>query len=154
MTTEELKPYGLEEMREEEITTFLGTQSLGVLGLPAEEAPYLVPLSYAFDGDSSLYFTYVLGEESRKEQLTDAAERARFLVYSADTIFNWESVLLVGTFDTVPPSEWNDIADVLEDVWRPEIFTTASTSRNVKIYELTVEESSGIRHTGLSPQYE
>lgn len=154
MTTEELKRYGLEELRDEEITTFLGTQSLGVLGLPAEGAPYLVPLSYAFDGESTLYFTYVLGEQSRKERLTDAADRARFLVYSADTIFNWESVLLEGTFDSVPPSEWDDIAEILDDVWRPEIFTTASTSRNVTIYEFTIVESSGIRHTGLSPQYE
>lgn len=154
MTTEELKRYGLEELRDEEITTFLGTQSLGVLGLPAEGAPYLVPLSYAFDGESTLYFTYVLGEQSRKERLTDAADRARFLVYSADTIFNWESVLLEGTFDSVPPSEWDDIAEILDDAWRPEIFTTASTSRNVTIYEFTIEASSGIRHTGLSPQYE
>ena len=102
MTTEELKRYGLENMRREEIDAFLETQSLGVLGLPGERAPYLVPLSFAFDGESTLYFTYLLGDESEKERLTEATERARFLIYSADTLFNWESVLLEGTFDVVP----------------------------------------------------
>jgi nitroimidazol reductase NimA-like FMN-containing flavoprotein (pyridoxamine 5'-phosphate oxidase superfamily) len=154
MTTEELKRYGLEEMREEEIELFLESQSLGVLGLPDEGSPYLLPLSYAFDGDASLYFTYVLGEQSKKEQLTERTERAQFLIYSADTMFNWESVLLEGTFNKIPPSKWDEIAELLDETWRPEIFTTASTSRHVKIYEFEIADSTGIKHTGLAPQYE
>lgn len=151
MTISELKPYGVEEMRDEEITTFLDSQSVGVLGLPAEAAPYLLPISYAFDGDSALYFTYVLGEDSQKETLTEQTEQARFLLYSADTMFNWESVLLEGTFDELRPSRWGDISDLLEDVWRPEVFNTSKTARNVKIYEFRVSERSGIKHTGLAP---
>lgn len=154
MTTEELKPYGLEEMREEDIDNFLESQTLGVLGLPADGVPYLVPLSYAFDGNSSLYFTYVLGADSKKERLTETAERAQFLIYSADTMFNWESVILEGELDTVEPRNWSDITDLLDEMWRPEIFTTATTSRNVKIYEFDIREQSGIKHTGLSPQFE
>lgn len=154
MTIEDLKPYGLEEMRAEEITQFLDSQSVGVLGLPAEGLPYLLPLSYAFDGESSLYFTYLLGEQSKKEALTAAADRAQFLVYSAETMFNWRSVLLEGTFERRDPSEWSDIADYLDEVWRPEIFKTADTERNVSIYEFGIEEQSGIRHTGLSPEYQ
>lgn len=153
MTTEELKRYGLENMRREEIDAFLETQSLGVLGLPGEQAPYLVPLSFAFDGDSELYFTYLLGDESEKERLTETTERARFLVYSADTLFNWESVLLEGTFEVVPPSEWGDITEEFEEVWRPELFRTADTSRNLKIYAFELLDSSGIKHTGLPSQY-
>jgi nitroimidazol reductase NimA-like FMN-containing flavoprotein (pyridoxamine 5'-phosphate oxidase superfamily) len=154
MTTEELKRYGLENMRREEIDAFLETQSLGVLGLPGERAPYLVPLSFAFDGESTLYFTYLLGDESEKERLTEATERARFLIYSADTLFNWESVLLEGTFDVVPTSEWGEITEKFEDVWKPEIFKTADTSRNIKIYAFEILDSSGIKHTGLPSQYE
>jgi nitroimidazol reductase NimA-like FMN-containing flavoprotein (pyridoxamine 5'-phosphate oxidase superfamily) len=153
MTTEELKRYGLENMRREEIDAFLETQSLGVLGLPGEHAPYLVPLSFAFDGEDVLYFTYLLGDESKKERLTETRESARFLVYSADTMFNWESVLLEGAFEVVPPSEWGDLTEELEDVWRPEIFKSADTSRNVKIYAFEIIDSSGIKHTGLPSQY-
>lgn len=151
MTTEELKPYGLEYMQRAEVDQFLTHQSVGVLGLSAEKMPYLVPMSYAFDGDSSLYFTYILGEGSRKEQLTEQTEWAQFLVYSADTIFNWQSVLLEGTFETVKPSNWSDLADTLEGTWRPEIFRNARTDRNVKIYEFEIDDFSGIKHTGLSP---
>lgn len=154
MTISELKPYGLEEMREEEIDQFLEAQSTGVLGLADDERPYILPLSYAFDGDSSLYFTYVLGAESTKERLTRQAGRVPFLVYSADTMFNWQSVLLEGVFEELPPSKWGELGELLGDVWQPEVFKTSSTSRNVKIYEFEIAERSGIKHTGLAPGYE
>ncbi|MEF8937905.1 pyridoxamine 5'-phosphate oxidase family protein [Halobacteriaceae archaeon SHR40] len=151
MTVEELKRYGLEEMRDEEIEQFLESQAIGVLGLPAPAQPYLLPLSYAYDGESSLYFTYVLGEESRKQQLTEQADTAPFLVYDAETMFDWRSVLLTGTFEKLPPSEWGDLADVLDTAWRPEVFTTSSTSGQTRVYEFAVTEQSGIKHTDLAP---
>jgi nitroimidazol reductase NimA-like FMN-containing flavoprotein (pyridoxamine 5'-phosphate oxidase superfamily) len=154
MTTEELKPYGLEEMGEEDMKNFLDSQSTGVLGLPGGEVPYLLPLSYGFDGESSVYFTYLVGAESEKERRTDSAERAPFLVYTADTMFCWRSVLLEGTFRRLKTSEWSDISGHLEGVWRPEIFKTADTEQNVTIYEYTIESWTGIRHTDLSPNYE
>lgn len=154
MTVEELKPYGLEELNEREVEEFLDSQSTGVLGLPGEKSPYLLPLSYAFDGDRSLYFTYLVGKESEKERRTAACDRAPFLVYSVETMFNWRSVLLEGSFERLAPSEWDEIAEHLDGVWRPEIFKTADTARNVSIYEYSIEEWSGIRHTGLSPQFE
>jgi nitroimidazol reductase NimA-like FMN-containing flavoprotein (pyridoxamine 5'-phosphate oxidase superfamily) len=151
MTVEELKRYGLEEMRDEEIEQFLESQAIGVLGLPARAQPYLVPLSYAYDGESSLYFTYVLGEESRKQRLTEQADPAPFLVYDAETMFDWQSVLLTGTFEKLPPSEWGELGDVLDTAWRPEVFTTSSTSGQTRVYEFTVTEWSGIKHTDLAP---
>lgn len=154
MTISELKPYGLEEMREEEIRAFLDAQTVGVLGLVDDDRPYLLPMSYGYDGDSSLYFTYVLGEESRKGQLTEQIEMAPFLVYSANTMFNWQSVLVEGRFEELPPSQWTDIAEQLEDVWRPEIFQTSTTSSNVTIYEFDIVNQSGIKHTGIAPGFE
>lgn len=151
MTISELKRYGLEEMRDEEIMAFLESQSVGVLGLPSSDGPYLLPLSYAYDGDSSLYFTYVLGEKSQKGALTADGEQARYLVYTVDTMFNWQSVLLEGTFSELRPSQWGDISELLEDVWRPEIFKTANTSNNITIYEFEVGDRSGVKHTGLAP---
>ena len=150
MTLEELRRYGLELMREEEMEAALSSHSIGVLGLSAEDGPYLVPLSYAYE-DETLYFTYILGEESHKEQLTEAAGRGRFLVYDAQSMFRWESVLVDGTFRTVPPSEWGDLAALLREAWRPRLFETASTSRNIKIYAFDVLEMSGIKQTGLPP---
>lgn len=154
MTIDELKPYGIEEMREEEIEQFIETQSTGILGLQGDEMPYLVPLSYAYDGNESLYFTYILGANSEKERLTAETDRTRFLIYQVDTMFSWRSVLLEGAFEPVRPSEWSEIADLLEDIWRPEVFRVSSTSRNVKIYEFRLTDFSGIKHTGLSNELE
>lgn len=149
MTIDELKPYGIEEMREEQIRNFLETQSIGILGLPTGGAPYLIPLSYGFDGNDSLYFVYVLGAQSRKKRFTEAADSARFLVYSADTPFIWESVLLTGTIETVRPSKWGEITPLFEDSWRPDIFQRGETDNNVELREFRVSNFAGIKHTQL-----
>lgn len=150
MTLDELEKYGLETMREEEIDSYLDSQSTGVLGLPGEDEPYLFPLSYAYDGES-LYFTYLVGESSRKQELTERTDRAQFLVYSAESMFTWESVSLVGTLESIPPSEWDALSDTLAGAWRPELFETASTSRAIRIYAFDILESNGIKQTGLPP---
>jgi len=153
MTVPELKPYGLETMRREEIDTFLDSQSVGILGLSDGPVPYLLPLTYGYDGES-LYFTYLLGAESHKEELTEQVDRGSFLVYSAETRFNWRSVFLEGEFRKIPPRRWGDLSDVLDGAWRPELFQTASPSRNVKIYALDVVDVTGIKHTGLAAEME
>jgi len=150
MTVEDLKQYGLEEMHERDIETFLDNHSIGVLGLANDGVPYLLPLSYAYDG-GTLYFTYLLGEQSEKERLTEQTARGRFLVYSAETMFSWRSVLLEGEFSKVPEHEWDELSETLSGVWRPELFDDAVRSRNVSIYAFDVVEQTGLRHTGLAP---
>ena len=150
MALEQLQDYGLEEMDEVSIHEFLRSQSTGVLGLPTKNAPYMLPMSYAYDGDSSLYFTYLLGESSRKETLSDLAERARFLVYNVETMFNWQSVILTGDLEEVPQEEWPDLEDVLTNAWQPELFQTAGASGRIKVYKLSIRSQTGIRHTGLA----
>ena len=149
MSVDELQEYGLERMNDEQIREFLASQSTGVLGLPAEEVPYMIPMSYAHD-DSSLYFTYLLGPSSNKEALSQRGDRARFLVYSVETMFNWRSVLLAGPLSEVPEEEWSDLEDVLTNAWRPELFKNAGTGGDVKVYELEIQARDGIRHTGLA----
>ncbi len=150
MSVAQLQEYGLEEMDDDAIREFVSSQSTGVLGLPMDGAPYLLPMSFAFDGDASLYFTYLLGSSSRKAALSEQADRARFLVYSVETMFNWRSVMLTGKLTEVPENEWSGLEDVLTNAWRPELFRTASTSGGVGVYEFAIQSQSGIRHTGLA----
>lgn len=152
MTVEELTQYGLEAMDENAIEEFLESQSVGVLGLPTDDVPYMLPLSYAYDGES-LYFTYLLGESSRKERLTEASSRGGFLVYDAETMFRWKSVLLTGTLSSVPESEWGDLAAHPTNSWRPSVLQSASTSAGVRVYEFDIEEQGGIEQTGLAPRF-
>ena len=149
MTVEDLVEYGLVAMDDEAIGAFLQTQEVGVLGLRGgDRVPYLLPLAFGFDGDSRLYFTYVLGEESRKGRLTERADRAAFLVFSADAPFLWESVLLSGPIDLVPPGEWADLDVVEDNPWHREVFAAEGTTGRIEVYALAVEERRGLRFTG------
>jgi hypothetical protein len=154
MTLDELAEFGMVRMNETEIRDFLANQEMGVLGLPSEDVPYLLPMSFGFDGESRLYFTYVLGASSRKEELSSHTERACFLVYSADTPFIWESVSLTGTLTEVSESEWDDVRDALSNAWRPSLFESASATQDVKIYGFRIEDRTGIKHTGLPPAFD
>ncbi len=154
MSVDELSDYGMARMDDTEIETFLANQRMGILGLPTAEAPYLLPLSFGYDGDERLYLTFVLGASSRKESLSDQAEYARFLVYKADSAFNWESVLLTGTIDELPEREWDDVEDVLAEAWNPDIFDQAELSRGVTVYAFRIEDRTGIKHTGLPAGFE
>jgi hypothetical protein len=154
MSVRELQELGLETMSDDEIEGFLAGQGVGVLGLPTEGAPYMLPLSYDYDGDGRLYFTYLLGEESRKATLTEQAERASFLVYSADSAFNWESVLLEGTLREPDPEEPTAPRDGTDRAWRPDILEQAELSCGVTVYIFDIEEQHGIKHTGLPPGFE
>lgn len=153
MSVDQLQEYGLEVMDDDEIREFLSAKSTGVLGLPAEPAPYMIPMSYAFDGDAEVYFTYLLGSDSRKETLSDRTDQARFLVYDVETMFNWQSVLLTGELVEIPEEEWGDIEEILTNAWRPELFQTAGAGGTVKVYGLRTETMEGIRHTGLAPGF-
>ena len=153
MTIERLQEYGLAEMDDDAIRAFLSNEGMGVLGLPTEGTPYMLPMSYEFDGESALYFTFIGGPESRKRELIEAADGAGFLVYAAQTAFNWESVMVTGTVEKVPYGEWDRFAAATESAWRPDVFETAMESEAVTVYRLRGEEWTGYRHTGLPPGF-
>lgn len=154
MSLEELSKFGMVEMDESEIRSFLLNQGVGVLGLPGEDVPYMVPMSFGFDGESNIYFTYVLGSNSQKENLTDKTEKARFLVYSAESMYIWESVLLTGKITEVPVEEWGKYKEVMERAWRPALFQEADLDRGVKVYRFEIKDQRGIKHNGLPPGFE
>jgi len=146
--------YGLDRMSDDELNDFVSNQKMGVLGLPTDGAPYLLPMSFGYDGEVTLYFTFVGGPESRKRALIDEADAARFLTYAAQSMFNWESAILTGTVEPVPEDEWDALEDVLGTAWRPEVFETAKAVEEVVIYRFAVDDWSGIKHTGLPPGFE
>jgi hypothetical protein len=154
MTVTALEGYGLNQMSDESIHEFLDAQSVGVLGLPAESGPYMVPMSYAYDGERSLYFTYLEGERSRKTELTEVAGTATFVVFSVETMFNWRSVTLQGELVAVPQRHWDDLAELLAGTWRPELFQTGGAALTVEIYRLDVDDWTGIEHTDLAPEFQ
>ena len=154
MTLDELDGYDVVRMTDEEIDGYLASQHVGVLGLPTGDAPSLRPMSFGYDGASRLYFLYVVGGESRKTELSDRTETARFLVYSAETAFNWRSVLLTGRLDEVPDAERDVAQEALADAWRPDVLERAMAAESTALYRFEIDERSGVKHLGLPPGFE
>ncbi|MBV0902197.1 pyridoxamine 5'-phosphate oxidase family protein [Haloarcula salina] len=155
MTVSSLEDAGLTRMDDDAIAAFLAGRRVGVLGLPTDAGPYMVPLSYGYDPDeAALYFTFIGGPESRKQRLTDAADDASVLVYQVESMFHWESVLLYGTIDAVPETEWDAVGDVLDSAWRPDLFERAIETGKVAVYRFRIDTQRGIRHTGLPPGFD
>lgn len=147
MIADEFEAYGMLRMDEDDIHQTLSDQSVGVLGLPTESAPCLRPLSYWFDGESRLYFVYVLGTDSRKIALSDRPNtaRAQFLVYKIHTPFNWRSVLLTGTVERVPEQQRDTIEERMDISWRPELFERGTGSENTALYRFQITDKNGIK---------
>ncbi|MFB6184846.1 MAG: pyridoxamine 5'-phosphate oxidase family protein [Haloarculaceae archaeon] len=153
MTVDDLEAYGITRMSDDEIDRYLSNRVIGVLGLPTEDAPYLLPMSYTFD-DDRLYFTFLGDDDSRKARASDRADAASFLVYSAETMFNWRSVLLTGTIERVPESESAAVADAMDTAWRPEAFARAGREKPTTVHRFRIGSRDGIKHTGLPPGFE
>ena len=86
--------------------------------------------------------------------LSDQADAARFLVYRAETAFNWRSVLLTGTIEAVPEDEREAIEAAMDIAWRPEVFERVSDAEPTLLYRLHVEKRVGTKHLGLPPAFE
>ena len=151
MTVEEIQ---LTEMDDDAIRAFLANRKMGVLGLPTDDIPYLLPMSFGYDDGETLYFTFVGGPDSRKRGLVEGTDRARFLAFAAESPFSWESVLLSGTVESIPEDEWGDIVPVLEAAWRPDVIEAAMETEEVTVYRFSADEWTGYKHTGLPPGFE
>lgn len=151
MTVEGLKEFGLEAMSDEQITNFLSNQGVGVLGLPADDVPYMIPMSFGYDGESRLYFSFYVGTESRKRELSERAEAARFLVYSADSPFFWESVELEGTISEIQEGQWDEHEAALENAWHLQLFRNADSAGDLHLYAFRITSQRGFTHTGMPP---
>lgn len=146
MSTEELLESSAAAMTDDEIREFLTEQGVGTLALSDADAPYLIPISFGYDGDATLYFVFLLfGTESRKETLSDRTERARFLVYDVQSPYEWQSVSLLGRIEAVADDEWGPVRDAMENAWHPDLFSSAEPMRGVGGYRLRIDERTGIR---------
>lgn len=154
MTVGKLRGLGLESMDDEEVDAFLRTQGVGILALPTGGVPYVLPMSFGYVGGDKIYFTFLMGEQSRKADLIEDGLRARFLVYSARSMFTWQSVLVTGQLKTVPDDEWEEMDGVMENAWRPDLLQGALDEDDITCCQLDIEETTGYKHTGLPEGFE
>lgn len=149
MTNDLIAESNTAPVSEEQMRTLLEEEGIGILALPTADLPYVVPMSFGYDGESTLYFVYLLfGTESRKEDLSNEADRGRFLIYRAQSVYDWQSVCLTGGIDTVPDDEWGALRDAMRNAWHPNVFASANPMRGVQGYRFRIESWTGIQQRG------
>ena len=149
MSSDETRPMGVTPMDDSEIRSFVSHRNVGVLGLSGTDAPYVIPMSYDFDGEDHLYFTFILGDDSHKKELSTRTDRASFLVYDATSAFIWESVSMTGEINELSEEEHAEVPDSLGNAWRPDAFQDTGPTLETKLYRFRIRETVGLKGTGL-----
>lgn len=145
MTIDALEQQTVARLGDDEIEALLRECDVGVLGLQTGGAPYLLPLSYGYDGDRGCYFAFLGDEESRKRTLAERDAPASFLVYDVRAAHEWRSALLTGDLETVPADDWDEALATTDDAWRPPTLEAGQYHTDVNCYRLGVDEWDGIQ---------
>jgi nitroimidazol reductase NimA-like FMN-containing flavoprotein (pyridoxamine 5'-phosphate oxidase superfamily) len=82
----------IEDMPPEEMRDLLGRIGFGHLGCVREGRPYVVPMHYAYDGESLYLFT----TEGMKTHFIEANAEVCMQVEEVETASHWRSVMVTG----------------------------------------------------------
>ena len=89
------------ELTSKQIEEVLHSQVVGRLGCHADNLVYVVPISYAYDGESIYGRTY----EGMKIQMMRKNPEICFEVDTMQNMANWQSVIAWGTFEELTDTE-------------------------------------------------
>jgi uncharacterized protein len=91
------------EMTRGEIARLLGRGWYGHLGCSRDGHPYVVPMSYAYDGGDVYFFT----TEGTKTEFIAANHEVCFQVEEVESADDWQSVMLTGRAELL-----SDVAEI------------------------------------------
>lgn len=111
----------LGELNENQINNILISQCIGRLGCINGKQPYIVPVTYAFDGTSIIGQTH----EGMKLKLMRENPAICFQVDLISNMANWQSVMITGTFKELKGKEAEKARDYLYNAVLPLL--TSST---------------------------
>ncbi|HEX6915188.1 MAG TPA: pyridoxamine 5'-phosphate oxidase family protein [Chitinophagaceae bacterium] len=94
------------KLNDEEMQEALHQQIYGHLGCNADGVTYVVPISYAYDGQS----LYCHSGKGMKITMMQKNPEVCFQVDVMESMANWKSVILWGSFEVLPPGPDRDKA--------------------------------------------
>lgn len=107
----------------EEIETLLHKQLLGRIGCHIDNTTYIVPISYAYDGE----FVYALTREGLKINIMRQNRQVCFEVEDIPDLGNWKTVICWGEYEELPNrAERHQALLLLHDRQLPHV-TSATT---------------------------
>lgn len=146
------------------IEDLLHQQLIGRLGINGDKRPYVVPVSYAYDGQ----FIYGFTHEGLKVELLRQHPEVCFEVENTDNISNWKTVIAWGKFEELPQGSLRDQAIDklnkrilpmlnsetmrLSPFW-PFINKEDTQSLHGVVYRIKLEEKSGRYEKSATPSH-
>lgn len=89
-----------------EIEQILGSQLIGRIGCHNDDITYVVPVSYAYDGD----YVYGHAEEGLKIRIMRQNPKVCFQTDQMEDMANWKSVIAWGEFEELVDPETRNLA--------------------------------------------
>ncbi|MDP9080232.1 MAG: pyridoxamine 5'-phosphate oxidase family protein [Bacteroidota bacterium] len=87
----------LGKLSENQVEELLKSQLIGRIGCHSNDTTYIVPVNYVYDGTS----IYAHSSEGMKIDMMRSNPQVCFEVDDIKSIFNWQSVILWGTFEEI-----------------------------------------------------
>jgi nitroimidazol reductase NimA-like FMN-containing flavoprotein (pyridoxamine 5'-phosphate oxidase superfamily) len=137
------------EMSQEEIARLLGRGWYGHLGCARDGHPYVVPMSYAYDGGDLYFFT----TEGTKTEFIAANREVCFQVEEVESAESWQSVMLTGRAELLSDAEEIERAMFLVSGRNPSLSPALARTRigawtrlsRIALYRLRPEAAYGRR---------
>jgi len=131
----------LGELNESQMISILSSQALGRLACTDGKHPYIVPLTYTYDGE------YIYGQtsEGTKLEILRKNPNVCFEVDRLTDMRNWQSVMVYGTFEELKAKEAEKAREILFS--RVFQLMTSSTIHSFE-HEVTgeIDDSTRIKH--------
>lgn len=130
----------LGQLNEQQINNLLGSQVVGRLACTDSIQPYLVPVTYAFDGK------YIYGQtnEGMKLNLLRNNPNVCFEVDAMTNMANWQSVIVRGRFEELKDNEAEDALAILKNRVFP-MMTSATVDGEQHEVETELDDSNRIK---------
>lgn len=114
----------LGELNEAQVDQVLRSEVIGRLGCHAQGLTYIVPLTYAYDGDC----IYGHSAEGMKVRMMRANPNVCFEVDDMESMANWRSVIAWGTYQELSGEEASRAMQLLIERLRPLITSETGPS--------------------------
>ena len=103
-----------------EIDSFLYEQGHAILSVANNGDAYAVPVSFGYDGDGIFLYLIQFDGQSKKLDFSAGTGTVCLTGYDVKNRSEWECVLICGTLEPVPESEFDYMDGIMDDnAWFP-----------------------------------
>lgn len=131
----------LGELNEMQINHFLLSQSVGRIACTDRDVPYIVPVTYIFDGNAII----CQSKKGRKLDIMRKNPNVCFEVDSMQNMANWQSVIINGTFKELKAEEATEARDYLFNHLWPFLTSTTIHPHEHESALASVDDSNRIK---------